>query len=37
MACVEASNILSGAVTLAPGAEHTMTAIIHVAADSVAP
>ncbi|WP_263355356.1 D-hexose-6-phosphate mutarotase [Acidicapsa acidisoli] len=30
MACVEASNILSGAVTLAPGKEHAMTAMIHV-------
>ena len=30
MACVEASNILSAAVTLAPGAEHTMTATIRV-------
>ncbi len=28
MACVEASNILSGAVTLAPGEEHTITATI---------
>ncbi len=28
LACVEASNILSGAVTLAPGEEHTMTATI---------
>jgi len=31
MACVEASNILSGAVTLAPGEEHAMTATIQVA------
>lgn len=37
MACVEASNILSGAVALGPGAEHTMTAIISVAAGSLAP
>jgi glucose-6-phosphate 1-epimerase len=37
MACVEASNILSGAVTLAPAEEHTMTAIIRVAAGSLAP
>jgi glucose-6-phosphate 1-epimerase len=34
MACVEASNILSGAVTLAPGKEHTMTATIHVVNNS---
>jgi glucose-6-phosphate 1-epimerase len=32
MACVEASNILGLAVTLAPGEEHTMTATIGVAA-----
>ena len=32
MACVEASNILSAAVTLAPGNEHTMGATITVAA-----
>jgi glucose-6-phosphate 1-epimerase len=32
MACVEASNILTGAVTLGPGAEHTMTAGISVTA-----
>jgi glucose-6-phosphate 1-epimerase len=30
MACVEASNILSAAITLAPGAEHAMTATIRV-------
>jgi glucose-6-phosphate 1-epimerase len=30
-ACVEASNILSNAITLAPGEEHTMTAILRVA------
>jgi glucose-6-phosphate 1-epimerase len=30
MACVEASNILGNAVTLAPGAQHTMTAILSV-------
>jgi glucose-6-phosphate 1-epimerase len=30
MACVEASNILSGTVALAPGEEHTMTATIRV-------
>jgi len=29
-ACVEASNILSAAVTLAPGQEHTMAATIRV-------
>ena len=30
-ACVEASNILSSAVTLAPGQQHTMAAAISVA------
>lgn len=30
MACVEASNILGNAVTLAPGAQHTLTAILSV-------
>ena len=30
MACVEASNILGNAITLAPGAQHTMTAILSV-------
>jgi glucose-6-phosphate 1-epimerase len=30
MACVEASNILGNAVTLSPGAQHTMTAILSV-------
>jgi glucose-6-phosphate 1-epimerase len=30
MACVEASNILSSAIALAPGEEHTMTATIKV-------
>jgi glucose-6-phosphate 1-epimerase len=30
MACVEASNILGNAVTLAPGAEHIMTATLRV-------
>jgi len=30
MACVEASNILGNAVTLAPDAQHTMTAILSV-------
>jgi glucose-6-phosphate 1-epimerase len=29
--CVEASNILSDAVTLAPGEEHKMTAVLSVA------
>ncbi len=29
--CVEASNIMSAAVTLAPGQEHTMTAVLRVA------
>jgi glucose-6-phosphate 1-epimerase len=33
MVCVEASNILSAAVDLAPGAEHTMTATITVQPD----
>jgi glucose-6-phosphate 1-epimerase len=32
MACVEASNILGNAVTLAPGEEHTMTATLRVIA-----
>jgi len=36
MACVEASNILSGAIALAPGEEHTMTATIRVANNAVA-
>jgi len=35
MACIEASNILSGAVTLSPGAEHTMTATIRVIKSAV--
>jgi glucose-6-phosphate 1-epimerase len=30
MACVEASNILGNAITLAPGAQHTMNAILSV-------
>ena len=34
MACVEASNILSNAVTLAPGEEHTMTATLRVIAEA---
>lgn len=34
MACVEASNILGNAVTLAPGEEHTMTATLCVAEES---
>jgi glucose-6-phosphate 1-epimerase len=34
MACVEASNILSSAITLPPGEQHTMTAIISVLSDS---
>jgi glucose-6-phosphate 1-epimerase len=33
MACVEASNILGSAVSLAPGEEHTMRATLSVAAD----
>ena len=33
MACVEASNILDAAVSLAPGEEHTMRATISVAAE----
>jgi D-hexose-6-phosphate mutarotase len=33
-ACVEASNILSSPVTLAPGQQHTMTALIHVSAET---
>jgi glucose-6-phosphate 1-epimerase len=37
MACVEASNILGNAVTLAPGTEHTMTAIIRVAPGLLVP
>jgi len=32
MLCVEASNILAFALILAPGEQHTMTAIIHVSA-----
>ena len=33
MACVEASNILSAAVSLAPGQEHTLHATLSVASD----
>ena len=33
MACVEASNILDAAVSLAPGEEHTMRATLNVAAE----
>jgi glucose-6-phosphate 1-epimerase len=33
-ACVEASNILSSPVTLAPGQQHTMTALIRVSAET---
>jgi len=29
--CLEASNIMGAAVTLAPGQEHTMTAVLRVA------
>ena len=29
--CVEASNIMGAAVALAPGQEHTMTAVLSVA------
>jgi glucose-6-phosphate 1-epimerase len=34
MACVEASNILNNAVTVAPGQEHTMTATLRVTQES---
>lgn len=34
MACVEASNILGAAVTLAPGEEHGMTAVLSVTSES---
>jgi glucose-6-phosphate 1-epimerase len=34
MVCAEASNILAAAVTLAPGEEHTMTAILSVSSES---
>jgi glucose-6-phosphate 1-epimerase len=37
MACVEAANILGNAVTLAPGAEHTMTATLSVSDDLLVP
>ena len=33
-ACVEASNILASPVTLAPGEQHTMTAVIRVAQEA---
>lgn len=33
MACVEASNILASAVSLAPGAQHTMRAILRIVAE----
>lgn len=36
-ACVEACNILDNAITLAPGEEHTLTAILRVVPDSLVP
>jgi glucose-6-phosphate 1-epimerase len=34
MACVEASNIMSAAVTLAPGEQHTLRAVLSIAAET---